>query len=936
MIRITFTKSAAQAKTYFEHELSDYYSEDNKNVGIWGGKGSEMLGLNGKIAGPDFYRLCDNLHPSEEKSLTPNTLSNRIVFSDWMFSAPKSLSILYGITKNERILGAFHGAVKETLADMEAESMQVRVRSAGRQEDRHTGNIVYGLFTHFSARPENGRSDPQLHVHATVFNASYDHQESKWKAAQFHGVKMDSPYHQAAFLNRLACNMKDLGFGIDAKSKGQFEIAGIPKDLIQKFSQRTAAIEKKAKELGITGDKAKSELGAKTRKAKLKNETLSVLQAEWFGRLSSEDKKALNELDKFSHHKNDTDIHKSFDYAVGHSFERQSVMNEKRFWENVLKHGVGALSVEEVKKYKHESLLYAQTEKGRAVSTKEVLLEEQNMLDLAKKGKNTCLPLNEKPDLKNSKLNAQQKNAVEHLLESTNRHLVLSGGAGVGKSTLLSEVAKGIRENGKEVLALAPSSGAREVLEKDGFAAQTLQKFLLDKDLQEKQKGQAVLLDEAGLVGTRPMKQLFELAGKHDFRLILSGDQYQHHSVEHGDAFRLLIQQGILPSARVQQVVRQKGDYAQAMEHLAANRLDAGFEMLDKMGWVEEVKPKKILSAIADEYVQQTQQPDKSVLIVAPTHKEGHEITEQIRSKLKESGRLEAETAKTFTNAYALNLTEEEKKQPRSYESGQELIFHKAEKGFHRGKAYKIEGPAEALTLRTEKGKAEPLPLHHSASFGVFQPRSTEICVNDKIKIQANATTLHGHRIINGAEYTVKGFDKGGNIKLNNGWSLGKDFRLWNLGYVHTGQSVQGKTVDSVLVLQDTKGQGSINKEGFYVAASRARKQAKIFTTDKNELKEMAARSSSRLSATELAFRAEKQQQRIRNRTKFMQFVQRVKASLRGLGNLGAAPPRSQERSPQLGYLQSALKQTVQKPQRVFSMKDRRIMGHEPAYISRD
>ncbi|MES2387857.1 MAG: MobF family relaxase, partial [Bacteroidota bacterium] len=252
MIRITVTKSAKQAKSYFSNELSkgDYYLENEKCIGTWGGKGAELLNLSGGIAGKDFYRLCDNMHPTEDKSLTAKTVDNRRVFYDCTFSCPKSVSILYGITQDEKILEAFNSAVKSTLAEME-EAMQVRVRTKGRDEDRTTGNMLYGMFNHFTARPENGKSDIHVHCHVTVFNASYDEVESKWKASQFNQIKTDSPYYQAAFLNRLACNVKDLGFGIDTRHTGQFEIAGIPKELIQKFSQRTAAIEQKAKDLGI-------------------------------------------------------------------------------------------------------------------------------------------------------------------------------------------------------------------------------------------------------------------------------------------------------------------------------------------------------------------------------------------------------------------------------------------------------------------------------------------------------------------------------------------------------------------------------------------------------------------------------------------------------------------------------------------------------------
>ena len=48
MLRITTSHSAEAAKKYFDVSLktSDYYTRD---IGTWGGKGAEMLGLKGEV-----------------------------------------------------------------------------------------------------------------------------------------------------------------------------------------------------------------------------------------------------------------------------------------------------------------------------------------------------------------------------------------------------------------------------------------------------------------------------------------------------------------------------------------------------------------------------------------------------------------------------------------------------------------------------------------------------------------------------------------------------------------------------------------------------------------------------------------------------------------------------------------------------------------------
>ena len=99
--------------------------------------------------------------------------------------------------------------------------------------------------------------------------------KSRWKAGQFRELKRDAPYFQAAFRVRLAGKLQELGFGVDRK-RDDFEIAGIPADVLKRFSRRTALIEKVAEEKGITDPGRKAELGAETREKKGLNARLGT------------------------------------------------------------------------------------------------------------------------------------------------------------------------------------------------------------------------------------------------------------------------------------------------------------------------------------------------------------------------------------------------------------------------------------------------------------------------------------------------------------------------------------------------------------------------------------------------------------------------------------------------------------------------------------
>src|ERR1700677_1249721 len=126
MLRIHQIRSAAGAKSYYAQ--TDYYGQEL--VGNWGGRGAERMGLDGKVALEAFNRLCDNLDPASGDKLTVRNKSNRTVGYDFNFNAPKGVSLLYALTKDERILAGFRNAIRDTMNELEAEA-KTRVRIGG-------------------------------------------------------------------------------------------------------------------------------------------------------------------------------------------------------------------------------------------------------------------------------------------------------------------------------------------------------------------------------------------------------------------------------------------------------------------------------------------------------------------------------------------------------------------------------------------------------------------------------------------------------------------------------------------------------------------------------------------------------------------------------------------------------------------------------------
>jgi conjugative relaxase-like TrwC/TraI family protein len=851
MLRIVQNSAPAGAKSYYTS--ADYYTEGQELEGVWRGKGAAMLGLEGKVEKAQWDALCDNKNPSTGKSLTARQRQGRRVGYDFNFHVPKGVSLVYGLSGDERILEAFRESVDATMRDMEAE-METRVRVGGKNEDRTTGNMVWGEFVHTTARPVDGVPDPHLHAHCFVFNATWDEKESRWKAGEFSALKRNASYFEALFHSRFARRMEEIGIPVERTRKG-WEIAGIGNATLKKFSRRTELIEAKARAEGITDPAEKGELGAKTRSRKEKHLSMDELRREWRSRLSDGESGALHAVidgqGRGTTGEDKQAAAEAVKLALSHCFERNAVVPERKLLVEAMKRSYGAAAPESVARVLAEQdLVSGEVDGERQVTTKDVLIEERRMLDFARSGRGACAQLGAEPHpFTRDWLNAGQRRAVSHLLTSHDRVMLLRGRAGTGKTSLMQEAVEAIEASGHKVFTFAPSAEAsRGVLRQEGFAhADTVARLLLDERLQEKVRGQVMWIDEAGLLGTRTMAHVFDLAKKLDARIILSGDRRQHGSVERGAALRLLeTEAGIVP-AEIKDIQRQKGDYKQAVQALSDGRTAAGFRDLDKLGWIREVSGTERYHALAHEYVADVR-AGKSALVISPTHLEGDRITQSIRSELKREGRLSGNEheLRILTNA---NFTEAERADSVNYSAGDVLVFHQNAKGFKKGERIHARGGT--------------LPLDQAARFDVFHSHHLEIAQGEVLRVTRNGTTIdRKHRLNNGQLVTVKKFDCKGNLVLANGWTVSKDYGFLAHGYVVTSHASQGKTVDRVIIGQSADSMRAASREQFYVSVSRGRERATIFTDDKKALLEAVSRSDDRVAATELA-RSRKAKQRI-------------------------------------------------------------------------
>jgi conjugative relaxase-like TrwC/TraI family protein len=843
--------SSADVKKYFE--VADYYSEGQETVGHWGGRLAGWLGLHGTVDKASFERLCDNLHPQTGERLTARTNDKRRVGYDFVFSGPKSFSIVEAFASEDerrRLRAAFDAAINDTMKEAEAD-MQTRVRKGGEYADRPTGNMVWAEFDHTTSRPVDGQPpDMQLHRHVFVFNATWDEAEQRFKAGEFSYIKRDGEYFTASFYSRLASRLEGMGYVIDRKGGKEWEIAGVPHSAISTFSKRTEQVEDMARELGITDAERKAELGATTRSKKQKELTPAELRKAWRSQLTDEERDGLAAV-----YRRDVAAGRrvtpaqAVGYAIAHLSEKRSVFGERELKAVALLHGLGSVTPEmigrEMLSPRHG--LIDDVIDGRNVVTTEALQEEERYLvGQAARGRGAACPVGVAVGLGRTlpggkSLTEEQWEVTRGLLNSSNRVCLFEGPAGAGKSYSLQKFDEGVRLAGQKATYLATTAKAVKELEKDGFAVNTVARFLVDPKLQLAARGGRLVVDESSMLGHKEAVKLFRIAEELDLKLVLVGDPMQHGSVPRGALLRILKEHAGLRAFKLAKIMRQHDpEYRAAAQSLSEGRTLAGFEALDSKGWVRELgDDNERCRAMAAEYVQAVE--DKaSVLVVSPTHAEAAAITREIRHRLRDAGKLGGDE-REFTRLVQADVSEAERGQAITYRPGDVIQFHQnAKGGYVKGQRLVVSDPAA-------------VPLEHADKFSLYRQEAVKLASGDRIRFTATVQAYKsGHAYKNGDTLTVAGFTPAGNIRLDDGRIVAAGAGHFRPAFVETSFGAQGQTVDRVILGMASSSVGATNQEQMYVSASRARDKLSLFTDDKQAVRDAIQRSSQKLAALDL------------------------------------------------------------------------------------
>ncbi len=340
-------------------------------------------------------------------------------------------------------------------------------------------------------------------------------------------------------------------------------------------------------------------------------------------------------------------------------------------------------------------------------------------------------------------------------------------------------------------------------------------------------------------------------------RVLLVGDTRQHEPVEAGRPYHQLQEAGIA-TARIDAIVRQSDPALRdVVERLSRGQVKEAMEKLDAQGRVHEIFDRdERMASIAHEYVKQPE----GTLVVSPDNQSRTEINQTIHYAMQDAGKMPYREHEMTVLVARQEITGADRQWAAQYEPGDVVRYTRGSRthAIKAGEYARVEHANEKenlVTVKRENGELasyDPRRLH-----GVTLYRETERAFSEGDRVQFTAPNRERH-IANRELGTIEKIDDSGNLRLrlDSGRTLAfniKENPHLDYGYAVTSHSSQGQTADRVLVHIDTEqaGEKLVNRRLVYVALSRGRYDAQVFTNDRADLTQKLERDVSRRSAME-------------------------------------------------------------------------------------
>ena len=652
---------AAAADYCIGSTREDYYSNGGDPLGLWQGLGCASLGLGGAVQTAEFRAVLQGLHPHANQPLTGSGSGATAHRAGWdcTFSAPKSVSVLWGLSDESTRLSiekAHESAITAALGYLETHAAFTRRGHGGTEQEAVTG-LVSATFKHFTSRA----GDPQLHTHCIVMNLAPREDGSfgtiDSKHLYDHKMAAGAIYRMA-----LGTALVQQGYEL-SKSPHGFEVAGIAQDLCRQFSKRREQIEQALSEHGGKSAAASQIATLATRGAKQESQ-LSERLNHW-----------RTEALDFDHHLPTPTQAPLLKTPIDQTAilkqltQGQSTFAHRDLMRAVAQEGAGRIEYAElVSTVKTMITSGAVIRIGKSsanelrFTTPAVLAIETRCLETAAAmadQKISLIPLAEvqrvekQVHLKDGlALSQEQQQAVHHIASATGRVAMIEGLAGTGKTQMLKVVRHVYEASDYRVHGCSLSGKAAQNLEEgSGIRSQTLHRLLggLDKKQLTLDSKDVIVLDEAAMVGSRQMDVLLGHVGRAGAKVIMVGDSKQLQPIDAGQMFGTLVRE--LGKSDLTDIRRQNESWARdAVRAVLAGQPSDALSAFDQRGLVSRNADPAASAQVLTDHWMADALPMHRKLVLAGTRLEAYRLNQSIRQALQSANRVGREEVEFTTS----------------------------------------------------------------------------------------------------------------------------------------------------------------------------------------------------------------------------------------------------------------------------------------------